>query len=60
MEKVQEMPQPGPTAPSAPLPTAPPSYEEAVAQSGYVANLPSNPPYSATGPEISVPCKYLS
>ena len=59
MEKAHEMPQPGPTVPSAPLPTAPPSYEEAVAQSGFVPNLPSNPPYPTGGPQMPMPtpCK---
>lgn len=62
MEKIQEMPQPGPTAPTAPLPTAPPSYEEAVAQSGYVANLPNSPPYPAAGSQMPMPtpCMFIS
>lgn len=59
MEKIQEMPQPGPTAPTAPLPTAPPSYEEAVAQSGYVANLPNSPPYPAAGSQMPMPTPFV-
>ena len=57
MDKGQEMPQLDSTVPS-----APPSYEEAIAQSGFPPNLPRNPPYPTGGPQMPMPtpCKYFS
>lgn len=43
--------------PSAPLPTAPPSYEEAIANTGAVSVQPSvaNPPYPVGGAAMPMP-----
>lgn len=54
MEKDQ-----GHAAATAPLPSAPPSYEEAVAISGPPrASLP-NPPYPVTRATMPMPCKLI-
>lgn len=44
--------------PSAPLPTAPPSYEEAIADSGGVPAQSSvaNPPYPVGAAAMPMPC----
>ena len=49
----------GQTGPTAPLPTAPPSYEEAVAISGIPPGAIPNPPYPIAGAQMPMPtpCK---